>query len=752
MGVNPPTSPNEVRHRLLLRQLRNNSLGGAAPEEGWAILLDSVNDAYHAADRDRRLLENALEVNAQELTETNKKLHLFIDNAPAGIVMLDREMRYLFASRRWLFDRQLTMQDIVGKNHYEINPNLPEHWKAAHRNCLNGAIETGAEDPLVRPDGSTIWTKWEVRPWYATDGEVGGIILMSEDITDRKRGEEQMRIAAVAFQSRDGMMVTDAQGIILQVNQAFTDVTGYSVAEAIGQTASLLHSGRHDATFYRNMWEAIVHEARWEGDIWNRRKDGGIYPEWLSISGVRDAGGKITHYLGTFSGISDPKEAQRKILELAFYDPLTGLPNRRLLLDRLNQALVASTRSGQFGALVMLDLDHFKTVNDTRGHAVGDELLVQVAQRLRDTLRKVDSAARLGGDEFVVALEGLSENREDAANAAQSIAEKLRLAICRPVTLKGEVRLITPSIGVTLFRGHEEDVDGLFKQADLALYQAKAAGRNMVCLFNPSMQAAVNARVEMEAGLHRALDKREFVLHYQPQVNAAGGFIGAEALLRWQPSGLAMVSPATFIPFAEESGLIVPIGCWVLETACHQLAEWANHPATQNLQLAVNISASQFRQPDFIDQVRTALLRSGARADHLKLELTESLLLEDVEQVIKTMQTLKDLGVGFSIDDFGTGYSSLTYLKRLPLDQIKIDQSFVRDIANDADDRAIVRAIIALASSLGLQVIAEGVETVAQRDFLAANGCQAYQGYLFGRPTPVDQFDILLRANIARPT
>jgi diguanylate cyclase (GGDEF)-like protein/PAS domain S-box-containing protein len=638
------------------------------------------------------------------------------------------------------------MKEIAGKNHYDINPTLPEHWKAAHRSCLAGAIKSSAEDPFVRPDGSVIWTKWEVRPWYAGNGEVGGIILMSEDITDRKRAEEQMRIAAVAFQSRDGMMVTDAQGVILQVNHAFSKLTGYSSAEAVGQTPSLLKSGRHDTSFFRNMWEAIAREGHWEGDIWNRRKDGGIYPEWLSIACVRDSAGKTTHYLGTFSGINDPKEAERKILELAFYDPLTGLPNRRLLLDRLNQALMASSRNGQYGALLLLDLDHFKTVNDTRGHAAGDQLLVEVAQRLRSNLRQMDSAARLGGDEFVVALEGLGDSPIAAASAAESIAEKLRSAICLPATVKGELRMITPSIGMTLFHGQRDDVDELFKQADLALYQAKEAGRNTTRFYNPTMQAAVDARVELEAGLRRALAQDEFELHYQPQVSAEGRIMGAEALLRWQPPERSMVSPATFIPFAEESGLIVPIGTWVLETACRQLAQWASHPASQDLKLSVNISARQFRQPDFIDQVRLALQRSGAPARCLKLELTESLLLDDVEKVIAIMQNLKDLGVGFSIDDFGTGYSSLAYLKRLPLDQIKIDQSFVRDIATDADDRAIVRAIISLATSLGLQVIAEGVETEAQKEFLAAHGCNAYQGYLFGRPALSHQFEELISA------
>jgi diguanylate cyclase (GGDEF)-like protein/PAS domain S-box-containing protein len=733
------TSSGQARHRLLRRQLLRTFGTEVVHEGDWAAFLRVVSDTYHEVDRERQLIENALEVNAEELTEANNKLRLFIDNAPAGIVMLDREMRYLFASRRWLQERRVMLRDVIGKNHYESYP-ASERWKEIYGRCLAGETQSCEEDPVPQPDGSIDWIRWEVRPWYDAAGVVGGIILMSENITERKRAQELLRIAAVAFQSRDGMVVTDVRGHILQVNEAWSAVTGYSAADAVGKSTAILQSGRQDADFYRNMWEAIAREGHWEGEIWNRRKDGGVYPEWLSISGVRDTAGELTHYLGIYSDISDPRESERKILELAFYDPLTGLPNRRLLLDRLHQAVAASARSGRFGAVLLLDLDHFKTLNDTRGHDVGDALLVEVARRLRDALRESDSAARLGGDEFAVLLEGLNEEQVAAATAAESITEKLRAAIGKPVALKGEMRHITSSIGVTLFRSPGDGVEALLKQADLALYQAKDAGRDTSRFYNPTMQAAVDARAELEAGLRRALAEDELVLHYQPQVDADGGLIGAEALLRWQPPGQAMISPADFIPAAEDSGLIVPIGCWVLETACHQLADWAGSPATRDLLLAVNVSARQFRQPDFIEHVSRALQRSGAHPERLKLELTESLLLEDVEKVIRTMQTLKELGVGFSIDDFGTGYSSLAYLKRLPLDQIKIDQSFVRDIDHDADDRIIVQAIISLASNLGLHVIAEGVETVEQRDFLARNGCQAYQGYLFSRPMPRAEF------------
>ncbi len=604
----------------------------------------------------------------------------------------------------------------------------PWHAEWRFRHTTKGELWLeGNAMPLREADGCTLWHGY------------------MQDITERRRAEEQQRIAAVAFDSRDGMMVTDRKGVILRVNRAFSEFTGYSAEEAVGNTPALLHSTRHDDTFYRKMWEAISREGHWEGEIWNRRKDGGIYPEWLAISAIRDEAGEITHYLGNFSDVSEPREAQRKILELAYYDSLTDLPNRRLLLDRLQQAMSASARNYLFGALFLLDLDHFKTLNDTRGHDIGDQLLIQVAERLQGAVREGDTVARLGGDEFVVLLESLGENEVQAAAHAEHIAEKIRTSLNREYQLGDQDSHVSPSIGVTLFYGHAESSDELFKHADLALYQAKGAGRNAIRFFNPAMQAAIDARARLESGLRLALVKEEFVLHYQPQMRSDGMMAGAEVLLRWQPEGSEMVSPADFIPLAEETGLILPIGQWVLETACRRLVAWARDPATSHLQLAVNISARQFRQADFAEQVRNLLERTGADPRRLKLELTESLVLDNVERTIQTMHELKALGVGFSLDDFGTGYSSLSQLKRLPLAQLKIDQSFVHDIDTSPDAAAIVQAIISLAHNLRLEVIAEGVETEAQREFLARHGCQTYQGWLFGRPCPAAELESRLR-------
>ncbi|HYB49961.1 MAG TPA: EAL domain-containing protein [Burkholderiaceae bacterium] len=473
---------------------------------------------------------------------------------------------------------------------------------------------------------------------------------------------------------------------------------------------------------------------------------------WLAMSctPLRGLDGQIEGGIAIFEDMTDRHRSEDEIRNLAYFDPLTRLPNRRLLMDRLGHAMTASSRSRQFGALMILDLDHFKGINDTQGHDVGDRMLVEVAQRLAACLRQDDTVCRLGGDEYVVLLEGLSDSESAAATKAEAIAEKMRTTISLPYELGGSEAeyFSTTSIGLTLFCGQETSAEVLLKQADVALYQAKDAGRNAVRFFSPAMQATIERRAALEAALRRGLDKDEFRLFYQPQIGRDGAMFGAEALIRWMPSGHSVVPPAQFIPLAEETGLILLIGRWVLDSACAQLKQWERDPHTRELQLSVNVSARQFHQPDFVEQVRQSLLVSGANPARLKLELTEGVVLDHVEIVIRRMEQLSELGVGFSLDDFGKGYSSLSYLKRLPLDQIKIDQSFVSDIPWDANDAAIVRAILAMSQSLGLHVIAEGVETAEQRNFLEQNGCHAYQGFLFSRPLPIEAFaEFALRAH-----
>ncbi len=564
-------------------------------------------------------------------------------------------------------------------------------------------------------------------------------------IAAQQRSDAQLRIAATAFESQEGMLITDANDVILQVNRAFTNITGYTDEEVVGQTSRLLRSDRQSPDFYAEMWALIKDTGGWQGEIWGRRKNGEIYPKWLSITAVKSDDGVVTHYVDTEIDITARKAAENEITHLAFYDHLTRLPNRRLLLDRLQQALTASTRTTHRGAVLLIDLDNFKTLNDTRGHDKGDLLLQQVAQRLVTCVREGDTVARLGGDEFVVLLEGLGEHPDEAATQTEAVGEKILATLNQPYRLAGYEIRSTPSIGVTLFSGHQTSIDELLKQADLAMYQSKTAGRNTLRFFDPAMQAMVTEHAALEVDLREAVKQGQFTLHYQAQVVGDGRLTGAEALVRWQHPQRGLVSPAAFIPLAEETGLILPLGHWVLETACAQLATWARQPNTAQLFLAVNVSANQLHQADFVDQVLAVLSSTGANPKRLKLELTESLLVSDVENTIAKMAALKAHGVGFSLDDFGTGYSSLSYLKRLPLDQLKIDQGFVRDILIDPNDAAIAKMIIALAESMGLTVLAEGVETEAQRAFVARLGCHAYQGYLFSRPLPLDEFEVFLK-------
>ena len=572
-----------------------------------------------------------------------------------------------------------------------------------------------------------------------------GVVIAHSNITERRQHEATLRIAEIAFESTEGMMVTDAASTILQVNQAFCDITGYAREEVIGRRPSILSSGRHDAAFYQAMRAAIAAHGSWEGEIWNRRKNGEIYPERLHIAAVKDQGGLTTHYVAALTDVTLSKAASDEIKSLAFYDPLTRLPNRRLLMDRLRQVLAASAISGKFGALMFIDLDNFKTLNDTLGHNTGDLLLQQVAQRLQACLRQADTVARLGGDEFVVLVEGMSGHPLEAAAQTEALAGKILAALNQPYQLGPHHCHSTPSIGATLFHDdHRQQPDELLMQADIAMYQAKQAGRNGMRFFDQRMQDTISARAQLENELRLAFDRQQFALYYQVQVDAGGRASGAEALIRWiKPDG-ASISPAQFIPLAEETGLILMLGDWVLEQACRQLRAWQDDARTRELVLSINVSARQFRQPDFCAQVRGAIERHGIAPARLKLELTEGLLLENIEETIASMTALKAIGIKFSLDDFGTGYSSLQYLKRLPLDQLKIDQSFVRDLVGDSSDQAIVLTIISMARSLKLDVIAEGVETADQRDLLAELGCRDYQGYLYSRPLPLAAFHDLL--------
>jgi diguanylate cyclase (GGDEF)-like protein/PAS domain S-box-containing protein len=578
------------------------------------------------------------------------------------------------------------------------------------------------------------------------NGDITALLGITRDVTENKKHEQQQRIAATAFESQEGMMVTDADGSILKVNKAFTLITGYVPEEVIGKSPHILSSGHHNDLFYKAMWERINRTGEWEGEIWNRRKNGEAYPEYLTITAVKDSSRRITNYVATMMDITASKASEEEIRNLAFFDPLTRLPNRRLLQDRLQQALASKGRSGKEGAILFIDLDNFKSLNDTLGHDIGDMLLEQVAVRLTTCVREGDTVARIGGDEFVVMLEDLSANTMEAAEQTESVANKILATLGQYYQIRSHVHHSTPSIGATLF-SNSKSIEELLKQADIAMYQAKKGGRNTLRFFDPRMQQSISARMALELELRNALKKQQFHLYYQIQLDNARQPLGAEALIRWIHPERGLVSPAEFIPMAEEIGLIFPIGWWVLETACAQIKAWQKNTHTCDLILSVNVSAKQFHQADFVDQVAAVVQQYGINPTLLKLELTESMLVENIEDTIATMNALNVIGVRISLDDFGTGYSSLQYLKRLPLDQLKIDQSFVRDIATDSSDKAIVTTIIAMARNLGLDVIAEGVETEEQRQFLENAGCLHYQGYLFGKPVPIELFEGLLRKN-----
>jgi diguanylate cyclase (GGDEF)-like protein/PAS domain S-box-containing protein len=539
------------------------------------------------------------------------------------------------------------------------------------------------------------------------------------------------------------MFITDANRVILRVNSAFIKITGYTLEEAIGKTHELFSSDRQDRHLYDLMWHSIEHTGAWEGEVLGKRKSGEVYPARLIMSTVKNAEGIITNYVASLTDITASKAASDEIKNLAFFNPLTKLPNRRLLIDRLKQALVSSARSGNKGALLFLDLDRFKTLNDTLGHDIGDLLLKQVAERLSDCVRAGDTIAHIGGDEFILLLEDLSPDAIDAAGQAESVSNKILHSISQQYQLGVNSYRSSASIGSVIFNGHDVSIDELLKQADIAMYQAKDSGRNTLRFFDPKMQEAINERVELENELRIAIEQKQFELYYQAQVDNSGRVIGAEALIRWRHPVRGVVPPFDFIPLAEETGIILPMGYWVLEAACAQLKLWQQSSHTRALTLAVNVSAKQCHQADFVDQVKELITRYGIDPAFLKLELTESTLLEDIEGIIAKMIILRKAGVRFELDDFGTGYSSLQYLKKLPLNQLKIDKSFISDIAIEGNGRTLVCTIIAMAHSLNLNVIAEGVETEEQQQFLKDNGCDHYQGYLFSKPVPIKAFEAL---------
>ena len=740
---------------------------------GWRILAGSSGSIWPDSSDKTGLLRaqshtmnnehsSAIDSDALQASETLKNNILNSLNAEiavvdgTGVILAVNDQWRLFALENGIEPGKLAPNTGVGSNYFAVCGNGAEDdpadgsdASAGLRAVLDGRLASFSLDYPCDSPTQQRWFAMMVMP--LVQGASSGAVITHTDITKRKQDEEKLRLAARVFSdAHEGITITNSAGIIIEVNEAFTRITGFSREEALGQNPRILQSGRQDKSFYATMWRSLIERGHWSGEIWNRRKSGEMIAEQISISAMRSSNGNTLQYVAHFTDISERIQAKAQIDSLAFYDPLTQLPNRRLLLDRLDQALQTSTRHHRNNALLFVDLDNFRTLNDTLGHLQGDLLLVQVAQRLTTCIRDSATLARLGSDEFVVMLEDLSEDLIEAATQAEWAADTILATFVADFILDHGAFHGTSSIGITLFGGQVlESSEQPLKRAELAMFQAKAAGRNMLRFFDEQMQAEVSNHASMTAELRLAVIKQQFVLYFQPQVVGAGRVTGVEALVRWQHPLRGLVSPAEFIPLAEETGLILPLGQWVLETACQTLATWALLPELAQLTLAVNVSARQFQQVGFVAGVVATLERTGARAKLLKLELTESMLVDDVESMITKMSALKARGVTFSLDDFGTGYSSLAYLKRLPLDQLKIDQGFVRNIATDANDAVIAKMVVGLAQSMGLSVIAEGVESPAQVTLLASLGCHAYQGYLFSRPLSLEALMTTLSDNAA---
>lgn len=838
-------------------------------------------------------------------------------NKDGRIATLSDQIYQIIGRERSDPSDQISLQSIVHQDDYPA-------VKASLLYCLATGSEHHITYRVCHPDGSLLWVEGRGYPILGADGKPERLSGFIQDITERKTADEMLSLAATAFETHEGILITDCKGTILRVNKAFTRITGYSAAEAEGNNPRLLQSGQQPPDFFQKMWHSLVNTGRWEGEILNKRKNGEIYPEWETITAVYDDTNQVSHYVGVFFDLTEIKQQREEIeravaeeqtlgrllrlslepvsidefiegsLEMlhtsdtwlklipgsglflsedsgdkeilrliasremsaesaitctrvpygtclcgraaqgqklifcssldqrhdihlpeetvhghycvplvsvgktlgvlllyppidhvnteqhikflgrivdvliagivrhraeseieyqAFHDALTGLPNRRLFIDRLAHDLAVNRRHHTFGALLFLDLDHFKKVNDALGHSIGDALLEQVGKRMKSVVRAEDTLARMGGDEFVVLLSQLSSSEDQASYEAHLVAEKLSETIAKPCYIDGREHQITPSIGIVLFPFDAESPEEILRFADSAMYRAKDAGRNAIRYFMPDMQHAADHRLKLENDLRHAVERNELRLFLQPQVDNSGKLIGAETLLRWFHSKEGLVSPAEFIPIAEESGLIVSIGEWVLREACRMISSWQDDPHQCSLQyLAVNVSPRQFHQPDFIHKLEAILRETGANPNHLELELTEGMLLVNFDETISRMKLLRELGISFSIDDFGTGYSSLIYLKRLPLNKLKIDQSFIRDLETDSSDAAIVNTIIAMAKHLNLDVIAEGVETHEQFKQLDSMGCEFYQGYHFGHPMPFDDFLPLCLKNQRRKT
>ncbi|HEY0719981.1 MAG TPA: EAL domain-containing protein [Gammaproteobacteria bacterium] len=721
-----------------------NAVAGLERGDFSGRVVVTGNDEIGMLARAFNDMSAAIKRREEALVASETKYRTLVDNLPQRVFYKDLNSVYISCNRRYAADLGIEPAGIVGKSDFDFySAAAAEKFRADDQAIMASRQLAELEERYEPEGGSPAYIHTVKTPMFDEQGNCTGILGIFWDITEKKQADERLRQSATVFESTgEGVIITDPQLNIIAINKAFTEITGYTEAEMLGKKPNIRRSKYHDTAFYEKMWHAINTTGRWQGEIWNRTKQGEPKPEWMTISTVHDEQGRVSNYVAVFSDISEVKESQQRLDHLAHHDPLTNLPNRLLLTDRLEHAIARARRSGESVAVLFLDLDRFKNINDTLGHPVGDDLLMKVAERLREVLRETqhegDTVARLGGDEFVVLLEGV-----DAQEEIEDVANRILDHIGTPFTVQGQELYIGASIGISLFPGDGEEVATLIRNADTAMYRAKEQGRDTFRFYTAELTSEALSRMSLEASLRYALIRNELQLHYQPQYDfTSGELVGAEALLRWHNPEHGRVSPDRFIPLAEDIGLIVPLGEWVLATACTTARQWLDQGLSLQT-ISVNLSGIQLQRDDIVEKVELILRATRLPPHMLELEITETVLMRQPEQAQALMDRLRALGVGLAVDDFGTGYSSLSYLKRFPITNLKIDKSFVRDIPHDANDTAITQAVIALGHSLQLKVTAEGVESEQQAQLLRTLGCDKAQGYLYGRPVPAEEFRTL---------
>lgn len=663
-----------------------------------------------------------------------------LEAAANSIVITDIDGIIVWANTAFTKITGYSLLEALGQNPRFLKSNVhpPELYKDLWDTILAKKVWHG--DMVNRKKDGTLYNEeMTITPVYFEPEQTLYFIAVKQDVTQKRLDEEQMRLASKVFENTlEGVLVTDPKGNIVYTNQAFQDITGYSNKEVMGKNPKILSSGKHDQKFYQDMWQALIKKGEWQGEIWNRRKTGEIYPEWLTLSAIKDNGGKTVQYAAILSDLTSRKQNEERIKHLAYHDALTDLPNRYLFLDRLTLALAHAARHESTLAVLFLDLDRFKDVNDTLGHAAGDHLLQEVARRLQKCIRDEDTVARMGGDEFTLLLPEVSVDK------AKDVARRILKVFEKPFMIDDKELLITPSIGIATASDKSIDAQTILRYADLAMYKAKENGKNRYWIYQSDMSLIAQNRLTLEQRLRRALEREEFVLYYQPQVDVVSGkLLGMEALLRWKHPEAGIIPPMKFIPIAEETGLILPIGEWVLRTAIAQNVAWQKKGLSP-LRIAVNLSGRQLLQEDLVEKVKAILEEEQMDGKWLELEITESVAMHDMELTARVLKEFKQMDVHIAIDDFGIGYSSLSYLKLFPIDTLKVDQSFIRDSLHNTENGTIVSTIIGLARDLNFLAIAEGVETEAQYEFLKEQSCTGIQGFLISRPLPATEMTTLL--------